>query len=183
MKKALSLILAVALTLTLAPAAQAYSDAYGQEVWLQETQLHDGVTLSDNIYWSDYYSDLRHEYYITYTPGETVTAAAAYGTSVCERITASAAAQAYEAEGYRVVGAINGDFYDTATGYPLGLLVSEGDPLRLLQLLRGGLPLRWLRCHGQPQPPDYPHHRGPDAVPGRHQQAPGGERRRDPPDL
>ena len=49
MKKALSLILAVALVLTLAPAAWAYSDAYGEEVWLQDTQIHDGVTLSDNI--------------------------------------------------------------------------------------------------------------------------------------
>ena len=64
MKKALSLILAVALVLTLAPAAWAYSDAYGEEVWLQDTQIHDGVTLSDNIYWSNYYSDLRHEYYL-----------------------------------------------------------------------------------------------------------------------
>ena len=129
MKKALSLILAVALVLTLAPAAWAYSDAYGEEVWLQDTQIHDGVTLSDNIYWSNYYSDLRHEYYLTYSPGDTVTAAAAYGASVCDRITAATAAQTYEAEGYRVVGAINGDFYDTATGYPLGLLVSEGEIL------------------------------------------------------
>ena len=129
MKKAISLTLALVLALTLVPAARAYSDAYGQEVWLQETQLHDGVTLSENIYWSDYYSDLRREYYLTYSPGETVTAAAAYGTSVCERVTVSAAVQAYEAEGYRVVGAINGDFYDTATGYPLGLLVSEGEIL------------------------------------------------------
>ena len=129
MKKALSLILAVALVLTLAPAAWAYSDAYGEEVWLQDTQIHDGVTLSDNIYWSNYYSDLRHEYYLTYSPGDTVTAAAAYGASVCDRITAATAAQTYEAEGYRVVGAINGDFYDTTTGYPLGLLVSEGEIL------------------------------------------------------
>lgn len=58
-----------------------------------------------------------------------MTAAAAYGASVCDRITAATAAQTYEAEGYRVVGAINGDFYDTATGYPLGLLVSEGEIL------------------------------------------------------
>ena len=129
MKRALSLILAFALVLTLAPAALAYSDAYGEEIWLQETQLHEGVTLSDNIYWSNYYSDLRHEYYLTYTPGETVTAAAAYGASVCDRVTAATAAQTYEAEGYRVVGVINGDFYDTATGYPLGLLVSEGEIL------------------------------------------------------
>lgn len=88
-----------------------------------------GAVLSDNIYWSDYYSQLRHEYYITYTPGGQVTAAAVYGESVCDRLTGSAAAQTYEAMGYRVVGAVNGDFYDTSTGYPLGLLISEGELL------------------------------------------------------
>jgi len=130
MKRAASLILILALVLTLSPgAARAASAAYGSEVWLQDTALQDGAVLSDNIYWSDYYGQLRHEYYITYTPGRQVTAAAAYGASVCDRLTGSAAAQAYEAMGYRVVGAINGDFYDTATGYPLGLLVSQGELL------------------------------------------------------
>ena len=129
MKKAASLILALALILTLAPAAQAVSEAYGNEVWLQDTVLHEGVTLSDNIYWSTYYSQLRHEYYITYTPSQQVMAVASYGESVCDRLTASTAVKNYEAMGYRVVGSINGDFYDTATGYPLGLLVSGGEIL------------------------------------------------------
>ena len=130
MKRALSLIPAVALVLALAPVtALATSEAYGNEVWLQDTALHDGVTLSDNIYWSTYYSQLRHEYYITYTPGQQVMAVASYGNSVCDRLTASTAVKEYEAQGYRVVGSINGDFYDTSTGYPLGLLVSGGEIL------------------------------------------------------
>lgn len=54
---------------------------------------------------------------------------AAYGSSVCARLTASEAARYYEGLGYRVVGAVNGDFYDTATGYPLGLLISAGQLL------------------------------------------------------
>ena len=119
MKRALSLILAVALVLALAPVtALATSEAYGNEVWLQDTALHDGVTLSDNIYWSTYYSQLRHEYYITYTPGQQVMAVASYGNSVCDRLTASTAVKEYEAQGYRVVGSINGDFYDTSTAIP-----------------------------------------------------------------
>ena len=130
MKRALSLILSLALVLALIPAtALAVSDAYGNEVWLQDTAVHEGVTLSDNIYWSTYYSQLRHEYYITYTPSQQVMAVAAYGESVCDRLTASTAVKKYEAMGYRVVGSINGDFYDTATGYPLGLLVSGGEIL------------------------------------------------------
>ena len=94
MKKAISMILSLALLLALTPtAAYAYSAAYGSEVWLQDTALQDGAVLSDNIYWSDYYTQLRHEYYFTYTPGRQVTAAAAYGESVCDRLTGSAAAQ------------------------------------------------------------------------------------------
>ena len=131
MKRAVSLILTLALVLALGPSAAAYSAAYGDEVWLRETQLHDGVTLSENIYWSGGYDQPRRESYITYAPEEDgrVFAAAAYGETVCDRLTASTAAQGYEAMGYRVVGAINGDFYDTATGYPLGVLISGGEIL------------------------------------------------------
>ena len=68
MKRAASLILALALVLTLFPAtAQAASPAYGSEVWLRDTALQEGVTLSENIFWSSGYDKPRHEYYITYT--------------------------------------------------------------------------------------------------------------------
>ena len=131
MKRAVSLILTLALVLALGPSAAAYSAAYGDEVWLRETQLHDGVTLSENIYWSGGYDQPRRESYITYDPYESgrIFAAAAYGVSVCDRLTAASAAQTYESMGYRVVGSINGDFYDTVTGYPLGVLISEGEIL------------------------------------------------------
>lgn len=128
MKKALSLILTIAMMLSLLSAtASAYSQAYGSEVWLRDTALQDNVTISDNIYWSDYYSQLRHEYYFTYTPGGAASPVVAYGEAVCDRLTTAAAAQSYEAQGYRVVGAINGDYYDTATGFPLGIVVSGGE--------------------------------------------------------
>ncbi len=127
MKKAISLILSCTLLLTLLPsAAFAYSDAYGSEVWQENTALHSGVTLSDNIWWSHYYNQLRHEYFVTVDPLSAVTPVVAYGESVCDRLTATDAAQHYEEQGWRVVAGINGDFYDTATGYPLGLTVSGG---------------------------------------------------------
>ncbi len=130
MKKALSLLLAVALMLTLVPLeASAYSDAYGTEVWLEDTALHDDATLSDNIYWSLYYEQLRHEYFVTVEPGSVLTPVVAVGDSVCSRLTATEAARAYEAQGWRVVAGINGDYYDTATGFPLGLTVSGGEIL------------------------------------------------------
>lgn len=129
MKKALSLILALAMVLALVPAYAAPLSTYGDEVWLQDTVLHEGTVLSENTYWSRYYDKPRHEHFVTYSPNSDVTPAAAFGASVCERITVGAATAEYEAKGYRVAAAINGDFYDTATGYPLGLLISGGELL------------------------------------------------------
>ena len=128
MKKAVSLILTFLLVLTLVPgSAFAYSDAYGSEVWQEDTTIYGGVTLSDNIYWSHYYDKPRHEYFVTVDSSSKVMPTVAYGASVCDRITASDAAAMYEAQGWRVVAGINGDFYDTATGYPLGLMITDGE--------------------------------------------------------
>lgn len=180
MKRALSLVAALALALSLLPAeAKAASPAFGDDVWLKDTVLQDGVTYSENIFWSGGYAQPRHEYYITYTPGvgsdlpssagaalpaqpegETpdlswlmpgwtqdegegpqpsreepaqpytgVRPVASYGLSVCGRSTVEEAVRSYESQGYRVVGAINGDFYDTSTGFPMGMLVSGGQVL------------------------------------------------------
>lgn len=192
-KRAAALLMALVWVAALAPTAQAGdSEAYGNEVWLQDTVLQDGVVLSDNLFWSGYYDKPRHEYYITYTPGgapvpggteessespaesvedaevppdetdagedprppdsdmpawllpdtgrmgaSAVSCAAPsgviptvyYGFSVCDRNSAATAAQVYENQGYRVLGIINGDFYNTGSGSPLGLLVSNGEML------------------------------------------------------
>lgn len=128
MKRFLSILLTCALVLALVPgSAFAYSDAYGSEVWREDTAIHHGVTLSDNIYWSHYYEQLRHEYFVTVEPGSSVKSVVAYGDSVCTRLSASEAAAYYESQGWRVVAGINGDFYDTATGYPLGVMISDGE--------------------------------------------------------
>ena len=130
MKRILSLILSVALILALTPGiALAFSDAYGSEVWQEDTALHHGVTLSDSTYWSHYYEQLRHEYFVTIAPESSIIPVVAYGSSVCDRLTGTTAAAQYEAEGWRVVAGINGDFYDTATGFPLGVLISGGEIL------------------------------------------------------
>lgn len=182
MKRATSLIISLALVLSLLPsAARAASPAYGSDVWLKDTPIQDSVVYSENTFWSGGYDKPRHEYYFTYTPGiggdlvssggqsgdtsngwdsagidlswlfpeqegasentntgyeplpavlpTGVRPVASYGSSVCARSTVSEAAKKYESQGYRVVGAINGDFYDMATGYPLGILVSDGELL------------------------------------------------------
>lgn len=129
MKRAITLFLALAVALALAsPAFLANSD-YGSEVWFQDTQLQTGVVYSDNIFWSGAYSNFRHEHYFTYTPnsGTSVRPAVAFGGAVCARTTTLTEARTYEAQGYRVVGAINGDFYNTGNGCPLGVVISGGE--------------------------------------------------------
>ena len=66
---------------------------------------------------------------VSYSAGSGIRPVAAFGSSVCDRLTAADAAQYYENLGYRVVGAINGDFYDVSTGFPLGILISGGQLL------------------------------------------------------
>lgn len=128
MKKLLSLLISCSMLLLSLPShALAYSDAYGSEVWQEDIAVHHGVTFHDNIYWSHYYEQLRHEYFVTVAPDSPITPAVAYGDSVCARLTATEAAEMYEAQGWRVVAGINGDFYDTATGYPLGVMISDGE--------------------------------------------------------
>ena len=104
MKKFLSIILAGVMLLTLVPgSAFAYSDAYGSEVWQENTAVHYGVTLSDNIYWSHYYEQLRHEYFVTVEPGNAVTPVVAYGDAVCSRLSASEAAASSLSSSWRLL--------------------------------------------------------------------------------
>ena len=48
------------------------------------------------------------------------------GDYTTQLTTVSTAAKKLEARGYRVVAGINGDYYDTATGIPLGSMMTEG---------------------------------------------------------
>ncbi len=123
LRKTLSLLMTLTVLLSALPAAA--SEAYGEQLIAKERQLHEGAVLHNETYWSSYYSDLRQEIYLTYTPGESVTPVAAFGSYVTERTTASAAAKALERDGYRVVAGVNADFFDS-NGTPTGLLVSGG---------------------------------------------------------
>lgn len=62
------------------------------------------------MFWSEAYSDLRTENLITYTPNQAVTPIVTYGDVLTDRSSVADMAAALEAEGYRVVAGINGDF-------------------------------------------------------------------------
>lgn len=116
---------ALAFLLATTPAASA-SVALGDELHGGSLSLAEGTTLTKQIFWSNTYSDLRTEHYFTYTPSPAVSPVVAYGDKVLSKSSVSAMAKGLEAQGKRVLGGINGDFYVVSTGAPVGLLVTDG---------------------------------------------------------
>ena len=123
--KALSVTLALTLLSGLTLPALA-SDALGEDLTSKEVLLNRQTTLSENVFWSTAFSDLRTEHYITYEPSKTVIPVVTSGEVLRDQSTVSASAKRLEEAGYRVVAGINGDFYNTNTGLPIGIVVTEG---------------------------------------------------------
>ncbi len=113
------------LSLLMGQAALA-SDALGHDLHSGDTVLSQGTVATRDYLWSDTYNDLRTERYVTYTPNEAVSPTVAFGANILERETLSHMAQTLEAQGKRVVGGTNGDFYVLTTGQPLGMVVTDG---------------------------------------------------------
>ena len=125
LQKTVSLLLTLALLCPLAGTARA-SEALGEDLTAQNTLLNEQTQLSTNVFWSTAYNDLRTENLITYTPNRDVKPIVTHGSALTDRSTVSATAKALEARGMRVVAGINGDFYNTGTGLPIGITVSQG---------------------------------------------------------
>lgn len=123
--RAVSALLALSLLngLTFFAAASA---AMGEEVTQKDTPLHHQTQLSETVFWSSAYSDQRTEHLVTYTPSGAVRPTVRFGDAVAVRGSVADAAAALEAEGYRVVAGINGDFYDMSNGVPLGIVMRDG---------------------------------------------------------
>ena len=116
----------LALVLSTASISAAASYAMGDDLTQSNKELNYSSVLSTNVFWSSAMSDLRTENLITYSPNTAVTPIVTYGNVITSRSTVSSMAKQLEAKGYRVVAGINGDFYNTTTGVPIGLVVTEG---------------------------------------------------------
>ena len=125
LRKTLSLLLALSLSAVLTVPAAA-SDALGNDLTSRDTLLNEKTQLSTNVFWSSSFSDLRTENLITYTPNKSVTPIVTFGDALTDRSKVSTMAKELEEQGYRVVAGINGDFYNTSTGLPIGIVVTEG---------------------------------------------------------
>lgn len=120
-----SLVLAAALLLGCVPAYA--SEALGHDLDAAATLLSEGTALASGAFWSDTYSDLRRENYVVYVPNERVKPLVSCGGYTRELTTVEDAASALEAQGLRVVAGINGDYYGTQHGVPLGSTMSLGE--------------------------------------------------------
>ena len=123
-RKFLSLSLAV--VLAAAPLNAFASDALGDELISSNVEVNERTELNAGTFWSNTYSDLRQENYVVYEPNRSVKPIVSSGSYSTQLSTVSAAARTLEADGYRVVAGINGDYYDTANGIALGSVMSEG---------------------------------------------------------
>lgn len=116
----------LAIVLAAAPLTAHASVALGDDLRLSSVTVNEGTQLAAGTFWSNTNSDLRQENYIVYSPNRSVTPIVTGGDYTTQLTTVSAAARALEQEGYRVVAGINGDYYDTATGVPLGSVMTDG---------------------------------------------------------
>ena len=123
-RKFLSLSLAV--VLTAAPLTALASDALGDDLTASSVTVNERTQLNAGTFWSNTYSDLRQENYVVYSPNARVKPVVTAGDYATQLTTVSAAAKTLEAQGYRVVAGVNGDYYDTATGVALGCVMTNG---------------------------------------------------------
>ena len=117
--------LALAVLVGLSPAASA-SIALGDELHGGTVSLAPGTDLVEQVFWSNSKSDLRTERYISYSPADGVYPVVVYGDKLLSRQDLSAMAKSLEAQGLRVLGGVNGDFFDLSTGNALGVIISDG---------------------------------------------------------
>lgn len=125
LKRILSLGLSVSVALGLSIPPASASEALGSDRMGSTTQLAAGTTLTENSLWSATYSDLRTEYYLTYTPNTAVTPLLRYGSRVPAKETLTSGAKQLQEQGYRVIGGVNGGFFNP-DGTPVGLLLTDG---------------------------------------------------------
>ena len=123
-RKFLSLSLAV--VLAAAPLTAFASDALGDELISSNVEVNERTELNAGTFWSNTYSDLRQENYVVYEPNRSVKPIVTSGDYSTQLTTVSSAARTLEADGWRVVAGVNGDYYDTANGIALGSVMSDG---------------------------------------------------------
>ena len=100
-RRALSLLLALSVTVSAMTLPAAASFALGDDLDMRETAIHRSTQLNTGVFWSNTYSDLRTENFVTYIPGGEVSAIVSFGDCLTARSTLSAQAKLLEEQGFR----------------------------------------------------------------------------------
>ena len=117
---ALSLFLCLTLTLP------AYAEVLGtlSEQW--QTEMGGGAVYKHTVYYSDSVGN-QTENYVEYTPNTDAVPVVVNGESVYGKRTLTSAAEYMQANNLRPLIGINGDFFSTKTGIPMGYTIIDGE--------------------------------------------------------
>ncbi len=115
---------ALALGLALLLALPAAAMALGEPLGGYAAPAASGTELARGVYWTG--SDYRTENYIERAPESAVLPVAVGGETLCGRRSLAEAAEALEAEGFRVLAGVNGDYFNMRSGIPAGIAVENG---------------------------------------------------------
>ena len=111
--------------------ASAYPMTKDVMIYHTETELGDGLTYETMYTEQDGVS--QKGYLFTYRPGNGVLPIVTYGTHIVGRETTSSMMQleqkALSADGVRVIGGMNADFFSMQTGIPMGVIIKDGEIL------------------------------------------------------
>ncbi len=125
MKKIISYILIFVMILSLG-AGMVFGASYGKDLQTASLRVNEGTTLHRSLIWNDVKNGPMAEHYLEYEAGQGVVPIAVYGNTVYGTYKLSTAVAKAQEAGWRVLAAINGDFYNTANGVPTGVLITEG---------------------------------------------------------
>jgi exopolysaccharide biosynthesis protein len=112
--------------LLLLPQTALASEALGWDLLDQTTVIGKDAAVTNSNFWSDTYSTLRTEHYLTYQPSDGTTSFVTYGSGIASRTTLTSMAQSLQSQGYRVLCGINADYFEMNTGVPDGPVVTNG---------------------------------------------------------
>ncbi len=121
-RRILSFVTALCLVLALMPAGLA---AAGEYVYEDIQTLLPGLTLTSTQRRTD--AGAADQYFtLDYTPGLTAIPITAYGDYVYGKSDINTVISWCQSQGYTVMAAVNGDFFDMDTGVPTGMLIQNG---------------------------------------------------------
>ena len=121
-RRAFSLLLALCLAVALLPAGHA---AAGEYVYEETQTLVQGLELTATQRRTDA-GAADQTFLLDYTPGLTAVPITAYGNKVYGKSDVNTVIDWCQRQGYTVMAAVNGDFFNMDTGVPTGMLIQNG---------------------------------------------------------